>query len=68
MEIGYTLMWEQRGPRDLVDDARRKVSSELPGPAAFAAASSHVRPEDVAKSIPSCDWAEHDLLPALAAV
>ncbi len=29
-----------------------KVNAELPGPAAFAAASSHVRPEDVAKSIP----------------
>lgn len=33
-------------------DGGWKVNAELPGTEAFAAASSHVRPEDVAKSIP----------------
>lgn len=33
-------------------DGGWKVNTELPGTQAFAAASSHVRPEDVAKSIP----------------
>jgi G6PDH family F420-dependent oxidoreductase len=33
-------------------DGGWKVNAELPSTAAFAAASSHVRPEDVAKSIP----------------
>jgi G6PDH family F420-dependent oxidoreductase len=33
-------------------DGGWKVNAELPGTDAFAAASSHVRPEDVAKSIP----------------
>jgi G6PDH family F420-dependent oxidoreductase len=33
-------------------DGGWKVNAELPGTDAFAAASSHVRPEDVAKTIP----------------
>jgi G6PDH family F420-dependent oxidoreductase len=33
-------------------DGGWKVNAELPGTEAFAAASTHVRPEDVAKSIP----------------
>ncbi len=37
-------------------DGGWKVNAELPGTAAFAAASQHVRPEDLAKSIPcGCD-------------
>ncbi|MFD8480443.1 TIGR03557 family F420-dependent LLM class oxidoreductase [Kitasatospora sp. NPDC059673] len=35
-----------------------KVNAELPGPAAFAAASRHVRPEDVARIIPCGDRTE----------
>ncbi|MCU1353170.1 MAG: putative F420-dependent glucose-6-phosphate dehydrogenase [Acidimicrobiales bacterium] len=36
-------------------DGGWKVNAELPGPKSFAAASSHVRPEDVAESIPCGD-------------
>jgi G6PDH family F420-dependent oxidoreductase len=36
-------------------DGGWRVNAELPGPKSFAAASSHVRPEDVAESIPCGD-------------
>jgi len=40
-----------------------KVNAELPGPAAFAAASSYVRPEDVGESIP-CGGSVDDVIEA----
>ncbi|MFE9428531.1 TIGR03557 family F420-dependent LLM class oxidoreductase [Kitasatospora sp. NPDC006697] len=36
-----------------------RVNAELPGPAAFDAASRHVRPEDVAQAVPCGDRVEH---------
>ncbi|HEY3868498.1 MAG TPA: hypothetical protein VGM10_09115 [Actinocrinis sp.] len=48
VQIGYTMMGEQSGPRDL-------VNAELPGPASFAAASRFVTPQDVAQAIPCGD-------------
>jgi hypothetical protein len=36
-------------------DGGWKVNAELPGPAGFDAASSHVQPDDVAKQIPCGD-------------
>lgn len=50
-----------------------KANAELPGPACFAQASQHTRPEDVAEAIPCgddqqepfLDWSAAKLLPAL---
>ena len=51
--IGYTMMCEQAGPKQLVRDvALAEVNAELPVPASFDAASRTVREEAVPTQMP----------------